>query len=38
MKRILIILALVAATMNVAVAQFTQESASKSPKVKKQRV
>ena len=38
MKRILIILALVAATMNVAVAQFTQESSSKSPKVKKQRV
>ena len=40
MKKVLVILVmlLVAATMDVAVAQFTQESASNAPKAKKQRV
>ena len=40
MKKVLLILVmlLVAATMDVAVAQFTQESASNAPKAKKQRV
>ena len=40
MRKVLVILAMLmaAAAMNVAVAQFTQESSSKAPKAKKQRV